>query len=84
MIQMCVFVLNLLQEFDEAEEEKAKKYSDEQESNDEDGNPVEKMVYTKQEFNLNEFDTEFDSNNPTIDIPNEVATHIDNDFDLSY
>ena len=73
-----------MQEFEEAEEEKAKKYSDEQDSNDEDGNPVEKMVYTKQEFNLGEFDEEFGNNNPTIDIPNEVAAHIDHDFDLPY
>ena len=42
------------------------------------------MVYTKQEFNLNEFDEDFNTNNPTVDIPNEVANHIDNDFDLPY
>ena len=33
---------------------------------------------------LSGFDCEFDENNPLIDIPNEVATQIDNDFDLSY
>ena len=81
---MCLCVYLTVQEWDEQEEEKGKKYMDEQESNDEDGNPVEKMAYTKQEFNLTEFDVEFDQANPTIDIPNEVATHIDNDFDLPY
>lgn len=33
---------------------------------------------------MEEFNIEFDTINPVIDIPNEVADHIDNDFDLPY
>lgn len=33
---------------------------------------------------MDEFNIEFDTVNPPIDIPNEVADHIDNDFDLPY
>lgn len=35
-------------------------------------------------MNLDTFNEDFDMNNPPIDIPNEVADHIDNDFDLAY
>lgn len=33
---------------------------------------------------MNAFNEDFDINNPYVDIPNEVADHIDNDFDLAY
>lgn len=66
------------------EEENSKKFLEDQDSNDEDGNPVEKIVYTRTELNIDEFNLEFDTNNPPIDIPNEVADHIDNDYDLPY
>ncbi len=57
---------------------------EEQDSQDEDGNAIEKVEYEKQEVNLDEFNIEFDTLNPPIDIPNEVADHVDNDFDLPY
>ena len=57
---------------------------DEQDSQDEDGNAIQKLEYEKQELNLEEFNIEFDTLNPPIDIPNEVADCIDNDFDLPY
>ena len=41
-------------------------------------------MYEKKELNFDSFNEEFDLNNPPIDIPNEVADHIDNDFDLPY
>ncbi len=57
---------------------------EEQDSQDEEGNAIEKVEYEKQEVNLDEFNIEFDTLNPPIDIPNEVADHVDNDFDLPY
>jgi len=36
------------------------------------------------DFDLIEFKTEFDANNPTIEIPAEVVDDIDNDYDLPY
>lgn len=66
------------------EEENSKKFLEDQDSNDEDGNPVEKMSYNRTELNIEEFNLEFDTNNPPIDIPNEVADHFDNDYDLPY
>lgn len=71
-------------EHEEKEAENAKKYMEEQDSQDEDGNAIEKVEYEKQEVNLDEFNIEFDTLNPPIDIPNEVADHVDNDFDLPY
>lgn len=71
-------------EFEEKEAENAKKYMDDQDSQDEDGNAIQKLEYEKQEFNSEEFNIEFDTLNPPIDIPNEVADHVDNDFDLPY
>ena len=62
----------------------AAKYADDQDSQDDDGNPVQKLEYERQDFNVEEFNIEFDTLNPPIDIPNEVADHIDNDFDLPY
>lgn len=73
-----------MQEHEEKEAENAKKYLDEQDSQDEDGNAIQKLEYEKQELNLEEFNIEFDTVNPPIDIPNEVADCIDNDFDLPY
>ena len=42
------------------------------------------MQYEKTEFNVEEFNIEYDTANPPIDIPNEVADQIDNDFDIPY
>ena len=42
------------------------------------------MPYERQDLNLEEFNIEFDTMNPPIDIPNPVVECIDNDFDLSY
>jgi len=42
------------------------------------------MSYNRTELNIEEFNLEFDTNNPPIDIPNEVADHFDNDYDLPY
>ena len=33
---------------------------------------------------MEEFNIEFDTLNPPIDIPNEVTDDVDNDFDLPY
>ena len=57
---------------------------DEQDSTNEDGEPIEKLEYERKEMNIEAFNEDFDVNNPPIDIPNEVADHIDNDFDLPY
>ena len=76
--------LNLAQEHEANEDENGKKFLDEQESQDEDGNAVTKIEYTRVPFNIDEFNIEFDTNNPPIEIPNEVADHFDNDFDLPY
>lgn len=42
-------------EHEGAEDEEAKKFSDEQDSQDEDGNAIEKMEYERKEFNTNAF-----------------------------
>ena len=76
--------LNLAQDHEAQEDENSKKFLDDQDSQDEEGNPIEKIEYTRNELNLEEFNIEFDTNNPPIDIPNEVADHFDNDFDLPY
>lgn len=41
-------------------------------------------VKERPNFDLIEFKTEFDANNPTIEIPPEVVDDIDNDYDLPY
>ena len=74
----------LSQEHEEKENENGKKYLEEQDSQDEEGNPITKVEYERNDFNVEEFNIEFDTVNPPIDIPNEVADHIDNDFDLPY
>jgi len=33
---------------------------------------------------MQEFNEEFDGTNPPIDIPDEVADYVDNDYDLPY
>lgn len=71
-------------EHEAAEDEEGKKYLDEQDSTNEDGEPIEKLEYERKEMNIEAFNEDFDMNNPPIDIPNEVADHIDNDFDLPY
>ena len=35
-------------------------------------------------MNMQEFNEEFDGMNPPIDIPDEVAEYVDNDYDLPY
>lgn len=55
-----------------------------QDSADEDGNPIEKTEYIKQEFPLDEFEVEFEAMNPPIEIPDEVVEDIDNDFDIPF
>lgn len=55
-----------------------------QDSADEDGNPIEKTEYIKQEFPLDEFEVEFEAMNPPIEIPEEVVEDIDNDFDIPF
>jgi len=72
------------QEHEDKELEHEKKFFDDQDSQDEDGNPVAKLPYEKKEIDLEEFDIEFDTMNPVIDIPGEVTDAIDNDFDLPY
>ena len=73
-----------VQAHDEQEAENAKKFMDEQDDEDDDGNPVQKIEYEKRELNVEEANIEFDTMNPVIDIPHPVADHIDNDFDLPY
>ena len=77
-------IFDVTQEHEAAEDEEAKKYGEEQDSQDEDGNALEKLEYQRKELNLDTFNEDFDMNNPPVDIPNEVADHIDNDFDLAY
>lgn len=55
-----------------------------QDSEDEDGNKLQKLPYDRKELNLEDFDNEFDALNPPIEIPDEVEDCIDNDFDLPY
>lgn len=57
---------------------------EEQDSQDEEGNPVTKLEYDAQDFPMDDFNIEFDTVNPPIDIPDEVIDDIDNDFDLPY
>ena len=42
------------------------------------------MPYDKSEMNMQDFNDEFDAMNQPIDIPDEVAEYVDNDFDLPY
>ena len=72
------------QEHKEKEEEAAKKFMDDQDSQDDDGNAIQKLEYEKQEMNMEEFNIEFDTLTPPIDIPKETEDDIDNDFDLPY
>jgi len=72
------------QEHDDKENDNEKKYLDDQDSQDEDGNPVQKIPYERNQLNIEEFNIEFDTMNPPIDIPLPVADHIDNDFNLPY
>ena len=55
-----------------------------QPDHDEDGNEITKLEYEKNEFNMDEFNIEFDTLNPQIEIPEEVEDPMDNDFDLPY
>ena len=73
-----------LQEHEEKEAENEKKWLEEQDSDDGDGNPKPKVPYDKQEMNMQEFNEEFDGMFPPIDIPDEVAEYVDNDYDLPY
>ena len=57
---------------------------DEQDSQSDGGSPIQKMPYERNEMPMAEFDAEFDTMNPPIDIPNPVVECIDNDFDLPY
>lgn len=71
-------------EHEEKEQESNKKHLDDQQSADEDGNAITKLEYEKQDFNMDEFNIEFDTLNPQIEIPSEVDDPVDNDFDLPY
>lgn len=55
---------------------------------EEEGEPEEgeepKPKKERPDFDLIEFKTEFDANNPTIEIPPEVVDDVDNDYDLAY
>lgn len=57
---------------------------EDQDSQDEDGNPIQKIQYERTQLNVEEFDIEFDTMNPPIDIPHPVADPVDNDFNLPY
>lgn len=72
------------QEHEEKENENAKKFADDQDSADEEGNPIQKLEYERQDLNLEEFNIEYDTLNPPVEIPSEVEDHIDNDFDMPY
>lgn len=53
-----------MQEHEDKEQENNKKHLDDQQSADEDGNAITKLEYEKQEFNMEEFNIEFDTMNP--------------------
>ena len=57
---------------------------DDQDSHDEDNNPIQKLDYERQEMNMDEFNIEFDTLNPPIEIPMDVEEQTDNDFDMPY
>ena len=57
---------------------------EDQDAEDEDGNPVAKVPYERQPFNMEEFNIDFDTENAPQDIPDEVSDPTDNDFDLPY
>jgi len=57
---------------------------DDQDGEDDDGQPIAKIPYERQEMNMEEFNIDFDTENPPIDIPAQVVEPTDNDFDLPY
>ena len=73
-----------VQDHEEEQEVKAKKYEDDQPSEDEEQNKIPKAKMDKEEFDMEDFDITFNSHNPPITIPDEVSDVVDNDFDLPY
>ena len=68
--------------FEEKVDAEMAKQAEEEEEPEEGEEPKPKKE--RPNFDLIEFKTEFDANNPTIEIPAEVVDDIDNDYDLPY
>ena len=60
------------------------KAAEEEEDVEEGKEKPEKPEEPKAEFPIEEFNLEFETNNQVVEIPEEVADDIDNDYDLPY
>lgn len=70
---------------EEAEAAKAAEGSgDEEKEGEGEEAPKDEEERVRPEFDPTEFNTDFEANNPVIEIPAEVVDDIDNDYDLAY
>jgi len=71
-------------EFEEKIDAELAKAAEEAAGSENEGEEAAKPEIERPPFPQEEFDVEFEANNPPIEIPDEVTDDVDNDYDLPY